>query len=240
MRKDIGMAVNTERDQLAKDILYLEYLLDVEKNEIKQNLRQRLAQADSETERIETICDEISTSLAQISARVSVIEKVMVSRMDKVNPENIDGTRSYPAQEPLKAQVNVSVKEIGERNSLSPIKYTDSGQPFIQIMPDSRIKVDLAVDRSEKKTLAVNVCEEIDRAFLNKVKILVDGEHIKHKVACVNDNDRLICHLPVKAGKRKTEVDIVTPAVSSGRLCLSDVHCVSRQTLSGYFKRLAS
>ena len=34
MMEDIGMAVNTERDQLAEDILYLEYLIDVEKNDI--------------------------------------------------------------------------------------------------------------------------------------------------------------------------------------------------------------
>jgi hypothetical protein len=80
MREDIGMAVNTERDQLAEDILYLEYLIDVEKNDIKRKLTQRVTQADSDDGRIAAICDEISSSLAQLSARVVVLEKVLASR----------------------------------------------------------------------------------------------------------------------------------------------------------------
>ena len=240
MREDIGMAVNTERDQLTEDILYLEYLIDVEKNDIKQKLTQRLTQVDSDGERIDVICDEISSSLAQLSARVAILEKVLVSREEKDVPEKSGNIRPSSAEEPLKAEVCVSVQEIGDLNSLSRVKYSDSGQPYFQIMPDSRIAVDLAVDRSEKRTLAVNICGEIDHAFLNKVEILVDGERIKHKVTHVKDYDRLICHLPVKPDRRKTEVEILTPNVSSGSLCLSDIHCVSRQTLSGFVKQLTN
>ncbi len=240
MMEDIGMAVNTERDQLAEDILYLEYLIDVEKNDIKRKLTQRLTQVDSDGERIDVICDEISSSLAQLSARVAILEKVLVSRGEKDAPEKFGSIRPSSAEEPLKAEVSVSVEEIGERNSLSLVKYSDSGRPYFQIMPDSRIEVDLAVDRSEKRTLAVNICGEIDHAFLNKVEILVDGERIKHKFTNVKDYDRLICHLPVIPDRRTTEVKIITPNVSSGSLCLSDIHCVPRQTLSGFVKQLTN
>ena len=233
-----GMEVNTERNQLAEDILYLEYLIDVEQNDIKRKLTQRLTQVDSDGERIDVICDEISSSLAQLSARVVILEKVLVSRREKAVPEKAGNIRSSSAEKPLKAEVSVSVEEIGARNSLSQVKYSDSGRPYFQIMPDSRIEVDLAVDRSEKRALAVNICGEIDHAFLNKVEILVDGEHIKHKTAQVKDYDRLICHLPVILDRRTTQVAIITPNVSSGSLCLSDIHCVSRQTLSGFVKRL--
>ena len=224
MMEDIGMAVNTERDQLAEDILYLEYLIDVEKNDIKRKLTQRLTQVDSDGERIDVICDEISSSLAQLSARVAILEKVLVSRGEKDVAEKFGSIKPSSAEEPLKAEVSVSVQEIVARNSLSRIKYSDSGRPYFQIMPDSRIEVDLAVDRSEKRTLAVNICGEIDHAFLNKVEILVDGERIKHKVARVKDYDRLICHLPVIPGRRTTQVAIITPNVSSGSFCLSDIH----------------
>ena len=74
------MAVNTQSDQLAEDILYLEYLIDVEKNDIKRKLTQRLTQVDSDGDRIDVICDEISAALAQLSARVVVLEKILVSR----------------------------------------------------------------------------------------------------------------------------------------------------------------
>ncbi len=234
------MAANTEREQLAEDILYLEYLIDVEKNDLKRKLTQRLTQVDSEGERIDAICDEISSSLAQMSARVSVIEKVLVTRGEKAVSDKSANISHFPVEQPLEFEVSVSVQEIGEQNLLAHVKYSDSGTPYFQIMPDSHIKVELAVDRSEKKTLAVNVCGEIDRAFLNKVKILVDGERIKYKVAHVNDYDRLICHLPVVPGRRTTKVEILTPNVSSGSLCLSDIHCVPRQTLSGYVKQLTS
>ena len=234
------MAANTENDRLAEDILYLEYLIDVEKNDIKRKLTQRLIQIDSDGERIDVICDEISSALAQIAARVAVLEKVLVRRGTKDVPELSGNTRPSSAEEPLKAEVSVSVEEIGERNSLSWIKYTDSGMPYFQIMPDSRIEVDLAVDRSEKRTLAVNICGEIDHAFLNKVEILVDGKRLKHKVAHVEDYDRLICHLPVMRDRRTTQVAIITPNVSVGSLCLSDIHCVPRQTLSGFVKQLTN
>ena len=240
MIENIGMAVNTESDQLAEDILYLEYLIDVEKNDIKRKLTQRLTQVDSDGDRIDVICDEISAALAQIAARVAVLEKVLVRRGEKDVPEKSGNIRPSSAEEPLKAEVSISVEEIVQRNSLSWVKYSDSGRPYFQIMPDSRIEVDLAVDRSEKRTLAVDICGEIDHAFLNKVEILVDGEHIKHKVTHVKDYDRLICHLPVITDRRTTEVEILTPNVSAGSLCLSDIHCVSRQTLSGYVKQLTN
>ncbi len=229
MKEGIVMAANTERDQLAEDILYLEYLIDVEKNDIKRKLTQRVTEVDSDGERIDLICDEVSSALAQLSARVAILEKVLVSRIG-----------SSSAEEPLKAEVSVSVQEIGKRNALSRIKYSDSERPYLQIMPDSRIEVDLAVDRSEKRTLAVNICGEIDHAFLKKVKILVDGKRKKHKVIHVEDYDRLICHLPVIPDRRTTEVEILTPNVSAGSLCLSDIHCVTRQTLSGYIKQLTN
>ena len=159
---------------------------------------------------------------------------------EKDVPEKPRSIRPSSAVEPLKAEVSVSLEEIGVRNSLSRVKYSDSGRPYFQIMPDSRIEVDLAVDRSEKRTLAVNICGEIDHAFLNKVDILVDGQRLKHKVTHVKDFDRLICHLPVIPARRTTQVAIITPNVSSGSLCLSDIHCVSRQTLSGFVKQLTN
>ena len=220
--------------------MYLEYLIDVEKNDIKSKLTQRLTQTDSNNEKIDVICEEISSALAQIVARVVVLEKVLVSRGEKDVPGKFESIKSSSADKPLKAEVSVSVQEIGARNSLRRIKYSDSGSPYFQIMPDSTIEVDLAIDRSEKRTLAVNICGEIDHAFLNKVEILIDGEHIKHKIAHVKDYDRLVCHLPVMRDRRTTQVVITTPNVSSGSLCLSDIHCVSRQTLSGFVKQLTN
>ena len=240
MMENISMPANTESDQLAEDILYLEYLIDVEKNDIKRKLTQRLTQVDSDDERIDVICDEISSALAQIAARVAVLEKVLVRRGERDVPEKSGNIRPSSAEEPLKAEVSISVEEIGKRNSLSRVKYSDSGRPYFQIMPDSRIEVDLAVDRSEKKALASNICGEIDHTFLSKVEILVDGERTKHKFSHAKDYDRLICHLPVIPGRRTTQVAIITPNVSSGSFCLSDIHCVSRQTLSGFVKQLTN
>jgi hypothetical protein len=232
------MTVNSERDRLAEDILYLEYLIEVEKSDIKQRLNQRLALDDSDGERIDVICDEISSSLAQLCARVAVLEKVLVNRAREALPESSGSVRLSSVEGPLKAEVSVSTKEIIERNPLIRVKYSVTGQIYLRMMPDSKIEIDLAVDRSEKKTLAVNLYEEIDHAFLNKVKILVDGEHTKHKIAHVGESDRLICHLPVIPGRSTTQVAIITPAVSSGSCCLSDIHCVPRQSLSRIVKRL--
>ena len=135
MMKNSGMAVNTERDQLAEDILYLEYLIDVEKNDIKRKLTQRLTQVDSDGERIDVICDEISSSLAQLSARVAVLEKVLVSRGGKNVPEQSGNIRSPSAEEHLKAEISVSVQEIGKRNSLS---RTNTGRRRFGHVPTSK------------------------------------------------------------------------------------------------------
>ena len=232
------MSKAIEPEQLAEDILYLEYLINVEKNRIEERLVHTVRQAQSDEDKITLICRELSGSLAQMSARISVLEKLLVNGRNAVLP--VSEHSSQPAGtgvEPPLQEVKVSIVDLGEENHLGNLYYTDNNKPYHIVLPGSQVVAQLNVDRSDKKALAINVVGTVDKDLLNSLQVIVDGEPLEHKFARVDGQNRLLAHLPVRSSNGLTVVKLVMPD-SKGSLNLSDIFCVPRQSVANYLKAI--
>ncbi|WP_426415791.1 hypothetical protein [Aestuariirhabdus sp. LZHN29] len=227
------------------DILYLESLINVEQKTIKKNFRARLEGKLGEDERLDAICDELSFTLAQVSARLSVIEQTLVldGHVTTEQHESLNiKQQQLAAQSLMRDECKLSIEKIGRENHLGHLQHTSNNLPYHSLSPASTVKLILPINRASKKTLAVDIADVSDKQLLDRAVIKVDGVKLKHKHAVINGQLRLLCYIPPsKKLSDHTHVELLTPEHGGDqqfRFYLSDVHCVPKSSMLKAIKTL--
>jgi hypothetical protein len=233
--------LSEERQQLVEDIHYLEYLISVEKQDIKERITKRINNSAPLTEQISSISDELSAVLGQFSARIALLEKSLINdQLPKLVPEKKPDMNQSSTNLSAVANVEetlVSIVDIGLQNGLGTLRHNKDKAPFHYVMPNASVNFNFNINRLEKKTLVVEVIKVSDRSFLDKISIVVDGQHLKHKVTELNSKIRLLCYLPTNNSAGNTSVVLKFPEQPTNahdiyEFCLSDVHCVPKMTIA--------
>lgn len=239
-------SASQEQQEIIADIQYLEYLINADKQEIKNNIKLRLQGANDLENKIEAISDQVAYSLASMSARINILEKAMVAE-GKIDAASLEEQKSNLQElaitDAFVEEIKLSIVEIGEENTLGYLKHNEHNVPYHELFPGASIVCNLPINRASKKTLAVDVVKVSDKSLLNNAVIKVDGVKLKHKVTNVDGLHRLIAHVPEGDNlANKTHVELILPtavkANQSFEFYLSDIHCVPRATVIGVAKQI--
>jgi len=229
-------AIDQEYRELVADIQYLESLVNQNRDEFKRSLQVKLSNAISAENRVDLTLDELALFMAKISARASVIESNL--GVDAISAD-LQSSESGQATIPLVDTLKLSIVDIGQHNHLGGLYHTENNVPYCFMPPDKKVVADLYIDRSNAMTLAINTPVCSDDRILNNLKIEVDGIPLKHKIATIEGDKRLVAHLPKSKSKAKTHLALITPVATAKdtfRLGISDIYCVKRQTLKNFVK----
>jgi len=225
-----------EHSELIEDICYLEHLISVEKQHIKARMLTRVGNAQSMDDKVDVLSDELSHTLATMSARIQLIEQSLSTAkqhqtvLKKVETHQGEEAKikSIPS---LATALKISVVDLAARNKLYPLKHASDGRPYVDFCPGDAVNFVLPLDRSAKKTLAVDIIG-INSSEVHGLELWIDGHRLKHKVKKVNSIQRLICYLPKSTTGNKTYAELKYNTVKgSASLGLSDVNCVDKLSI---------
>ncbi|GIU03078.1 hypothetical protein [Shewanella algidipiscicola] len=235
-----------ESKQIIEDICYLENLIDTEKTQFRQAVATKLANAESIDDKAEVIVDEVALVLATMSARISVIEKVLTSD-EKISPNTVLSQKKTSSKvevnnTALLDEVKLSIVDIGKRNDLWHLTHTPDNKPYYALAPNSKVNFVLPINRKIKQTLAVDIIQAKPHGLLNGVQFHIDGHKLKHKVKTVDGITRLICYLPKSKTGNTTYVTVILPDSNGDeyKFMMSDVNCVPKLSLSSFAQKLVN
>lgn len=236
---------NNEHQALIEDIYYLENLISVEKEQIKQRLIGRLSNSQSVEEKADVMGDEIAHILSTMSARIQVIEKVL-SVENQTNEaiskvENILGQTNKEVTPVLLDSILLSIVDIGTRNHLWNLQHSLDNKPYYSLPAGSEVNFVLPINRKNKQTLAVDVIDFSSQNMLKTISFFIDGHKLKHKIKTVNGIIRLVCYLPESKNNDTTYVSLQLPKQTKGNnfmFYMSDVNCVPKPKIAHVISQL--
>ncbi|WP_108947105.1 hypothetical protein [Shewanella halifaxensis] len=231
-----------ESKQIIEDICYFESLISTDKQIIKQRMLTRVSNVNTLDDKAAVMCEEVSEVLANMSARLGVMETLLSADKNLSSAaKKIDTLSEYSATEVgsvLLDSVKLSIVDIGYRNGLWGLMHTLNNAPYHKLASGSEVNFVLPINRSVKQTLAVDVIEAAPQRLLNDSCFYIDGHKLKHRVKTINGVTRLICYLPKSKTGNTTYVSLKLPVTNEQdfKFYLSDVNCVPKLTLSAFAK----
>lgn len=161
------------------------------------------------------IIDRLSREIGQVSAKVSLLEQA--ARAFDVHNRGASRTELVSAVGATSPSPTIEFPIAlyqGNKNLL-PLEHTATHIAYNWTADDPQTEFGFVLDRSRKMEMKIHILALIKPEYSRKMKIIVDGNHIKHKFFKSGDAYIARSILPVSEGSERTMVRMVLPGTFS-------------------------
>ena len=216
----------TEKEEIAQDILYLEHLITLEKQNISKRIADNIDQSQPLNMQMETFSDEVSIILAQISARIGIVEQALVNRHTAELRPEVSTSRSNTKSRELKHKIKagnrqlksndiIAAKDIVSYENLNDLEVFE-GTAFRWSGPSNITEIILPIDRVLDRKLSIYLAAIIKPEYLKQLKICIDNIEVKYNVGFSGGLLILNIHLPAIASDfESTTIKVTVPNTHS-------------------------
>ncbi len=197
--------------ELLDDIDYVNKANIDEIIKVNNQIRQRISETDLSGNVANSIIEEVSSLLGQLTMKVNLAEKAIRSiqpRKKQVSPtlsKKHDATSNRIAQ-------RFSVDQLTGNGNLLPIEHSSDGTSYAWSSSAPEIVFTFPLDRSDALGMQIRLVALIKPEYSKQLKVLVDEKHIRHKFYLDKGLFILSCNIPPSSKASLTEVKIVLPA----------------------------
>jgi hypothetical protein len=219
-------------DEMLNDIRFVNQLAQEEIRRIDTRIRQRIAEENPDEKFTESLLDEVANQLGQLSSKVKLTEKAILTLQTK----QIVHSEQRPDKKPSTAKVQITSKHEpsdlkfeayqlpgfqAHRHSgisnFSQVETSSTGINYCWSGEDPNIHLAIPVDRSKALGMQIRLFALIKPEYSKQMKILIDGEHVKHRFAPEGQLYVVSCILGPSEKTGLTEINITLPGTHSPR-----------------------
>jgi hypothetical protein len=197
---------------LLDDIRYVNQVCEEEIQKLREQMRQRIGDAELPDDVSASLIEEVSAQLGRLGAKVKMTDQIVKSlKTERKKPSQapsvtIDaGNRTDPSDTVIKA-----AQLAGTRNML-PMESAD-GIDFCWSGADPEISISARLDRSKKLGMQIRLFALIKPEYSKQMQVMIDGAHVKHHFAAEGRLFVVSCVLPPADKTGPTEIRIILPA----------------------------
>jgi len=203
-----------DSNELLADINYLNQANKNEIDLITNGIRQRIDAVSNSGDAVELIIDEIAKELGQLKASVKLTEKVIHSIQQqqgrKFGSGPVRGRITNPA-----SGLRFCASQLAGNKNLFPVESVDGGDNFCWSGSDPEIDFSFTLDRHELLEMQIHLICLIKPTYSRRMKIFIDGQHIKHWFAPLGPKMIVGCKLPCADKETQTDIKVVLPGTHS-------------------------
>jgi len=196
--------VSTEHQEIVADIQYLESLIAMEEEEIKQRLILQISEVPRIEDKIDLLGGEIAYTLGKMSARIKLLEQTIL--------EGKTATQTSLPVEDAPANVNVAIDSTEESGTFfDKLEWSAEQLPLNDNLyhlenssgilckwtgPKPSTDILLPVNRKKHQAVRIGIVATIKPEILEELAIYIDGIKIKHRLCYVDDVNYVTFVLP--------------------------------------------
>ncbi len=207
---------STDAGELLQDIQFVNNIAKEEIVRIRELASQHINDSNNSDLSSSLFAEEISEQLGHLKARIGLCEQTLVSlqaEIGGINLSKINSTRDINKKQ--QTSMSVSASKLEAKPDLLPLEYASDGTNFRWSSIDPKLNFEFQLDRSVRLELQIRLFALIKSEYAKQLKVLIDGEHIKHRFELDNNIFVVRCVLPVTDNNDHTEITIVLPATHS-------------------------
>jgi len=211
--------------ELLEDIRYVNQTTEAEIQRIGTHIRQLIDEANLTQSVTDFLVDDMSTQLGQLAAKVKLTEKAIQSLQTRQNNKSGPGKSTDKQNKSESGDVRIATIQVsdmvfpanrlaGNRNLL-PVEITSNGISYCWSSADPEILFNFSLNRQHKLEMQIHLSALIKPEYSNKLKVFIDGQHIKHRFYLDDPLFVISCVLPVSTSTKRTEVRLLLPGTHS-------------------------
>ena len=206
----------SDSSELLDDIRYVNQITKDEIKRSKGQLRQLVDNTPMPSNVAESLIDEISKQLGQLTAKVDLAEKAVHTL--KARQKSRNKARRVAAKiqnENQSTCLSFDANQLEENNNLLPMQESASGINYCWSGADPEILFSFSLDRTKALGMYIWLFALIKPEYSRQLKVLVDGQHIKHFFSADGPLFVVSCVLPPAGQSSQTEIKLILPDTHS-------------------------
>ena len=206
----------SDTGELLQDIRYVNQQNRGEINRLSDRFNHFIDAASLPTSVASSLVTELSAQLGQLSARVKLTEKAIGSLQSKHQSETVVWTAGERNDDdPQSSEHRERQGQMTATCDLMAPEFSANGISFCWSGSNPEIQFAFTVKRRVELQLKIRLFALIKLNYLKRMKILVDGEHLKHSFGLEGPYYVARCIVPAAATSDRTLLKIVLPDTHS-------------------------
>jgi len=200
-----------ESGELLDDIRYVNQVSEQEVQRLRERLRRRVSAAGLHQDATGPLLDEVSAQLGLLSAKVKLTNQAVRSLQKEIDrPGRSKDIVADTGKMKPPPYLTFGAAQLVENKNLLPMESVD-GIDYCWSGADPEIRFSFPLDRSEKLGMQIRLLALIKPEYLRKMKIMIDGEHAKHRFAVDGRLYVVNCVLPSDQKGTPTDIAVLLP-----------------------------
>ncbi len=200
-----------KNDSLLSELEHYQSIVKVEESKIREHLDAQIKANKGQHSELTVVVDTLVNSLASLSARMQIVESVLVSRGES-KPVNLSDEDKLSGNMQLLEnkltlvdKLEISAEQLAKCNNTYDLEegmYTWTG-------PEVTNVIDLPVKRTKAKSLTVDIANTVLPGLLNSLKLYVNEQPLTYKLRVQDHGALLTSKLPKDTRCTGTQIKIV-------------------------------
>ncbi|MCF6263988.1 MAG: hypothetical protein L3J24_10435 [Xanthomonadales bacterium] len=203
-------------DEILENIDYINRKAQIEIESVQVELQNLISGASLAGEASTVLLSEVSSRLGQLTTRVVLVEASVKSIKSQYKP----GLRQKLALQTVvksnqQSAFTVPVSQLPENTNLLPLEVSEGNISYCWTGDNPETEFSFSLNRGEVLGFKLCLFALIKPEYAKRLKIIVDGRHLKH---WINIEDKLYilnCDIPVTTTTGLTSIAIVIPSTHS-------------------------
>jgi hypothetical protein len=201
---------NPDVRELLDDIQFVNRSAEAEISRVSNQVRRHLNKLNLPQDVANSLIGEVSSQLGQLTAKVKITEQALHNLQSELK-KPLAGKNIIASTQATKGDICYPARKLAGTTNLLPIEISPNGISYCWSGANPEIKFDFVLDRKKKIGIQIKLFALIKPEYFRQLKVIVDGEHIKHR--CTLDDGLFVasCKLPQSNKTSQTEVKIMLP-----------------------------
>jgi hypothetical protein len=192
------------------NVKYFESLVAAERQAFLELLESKLGQSENPYSHLKVVADTVSESYANLSARVKIVEEVLLGKESLAKPAKPVITEAAKPENNLRPndKVVIDASQVVENDNFYGLEYNKNEVCYRWTGPDRTNQFEIPVTRNETKKLRLRYVGVVKPGMFGAVTLDIDGEVVEHTV--IHEKDYIIVEAPLVASdsERPTQVRV--------------------------------
>jgi hypothetical protein len=201
--------------ELLDDIQFVNQSTEKEIERVGDDIRQRIDEAKLPQNLSNSIIDEVSEQLGQLAMKVNLTQKAVYSLQATRKISTAAESEFVVERKKDQSGVSFPANIISENNNMLPVEKSPDGISYCWSGSDPEILFNFSLNRQHKLEMQIHLSALIKPEYSKKLKVFIDGQHIKHRFYLDDPLFVISCVLPVSTNTKQTEVRLLLPGTHS-------------------------
>ena len=205
-----------DSSELLNDIRYVNQITKEEIKRSDDHLRKLIDNASLPETVVDSLVGEISTQLGKLTVKANLTEKAVRALQSRQKPiKKARPVVSHAQNNKQSSYLRFDADQLADNKNLLPLEESGDGISYCWSGANPETHFSFSLNRTKVQGMFIRLFALIKPAFSKQLKVIVDGQQVRHLFRLDGALFVVSCILPPSEISKQTEIKIILPDTHS-------------------------